>query len=225
MYLSGAKNRLMSDDLAAGRVGLLQTPAAAYRLDDVAVWAMDNGCFTDTYPGDDAYLATLDKYAHHQARCLFVAVPDVVGDAAATLALFPAMAARISAAGWPVALVAQDGMTADDLPDGLPWLFIGGSTEWKLGHAAAELIAEAKRRGCASMWGGSTQRNGLRCSLAWTATPQTAPSSRSLPTRTSPRCGRGWLHPDRRGGYDHATGPVRRAAPGGRARRRRLEDP
>jgi hypothetical protein len=147
LYLSGAKNRLMSDDLAAGRVGLLQTPAAAYRLDDVAVWAMDNGCFTDTYPGDDAYLATLDKYAHHQARCLFVAVPDVVGDAAATLALFPAMAARISAAGWPVALVAQDGMTADDLPDGLPWLFIGGSTEWKLGHAAAELIAEAKRRG------------------------------------------------------------------------------
>ena len=147
LYLSGAKNRLMSDDLAAGRVGLLQTPAAAYRFDDVAVWAMDNGCFTDTYPGDDAYLATLDKYAHHQARCLFVAVPDVVGDAAATLALFPAMAARISAAGWPVALVAQDGMTADDLPDGLPWLFIGGSTEWKLGHAAAELIAEAKRRG------------------------------------------------------------------------------
>ena len=70
LYLSGAKNRLMSDDLAAGRVGLLQTPAAAYRLDDVAVWAMDNGCFTDTYPGDDAYLATLDKYAHHQARCL-----------------------------------------------------------------------------------------------------------------------------------------------------------
>ncbi len=128
-------------------MGLLQTPGAAYRLDGVAVWAMDNGCFTGKYPGDDAYLALLDKYAAHRDRCLFVAVPDVVGDAAATLEQFAPMAARISADGWPVALVAQDGMTADDLPDGLPWLFIGGSTEWKLGHDAAVLIAEAKARG------------------------------------------------------------------------------
>lgn len=147
LYLSGAKNRAMLSDLQAGTMGLLQTPAASYRLDDVAVWAMDNGCYTNTYPGDDAYLATLGRYAAHRDRCLFVAVPDVVGDAAATLALFPTMAARITAAGWPVALVAQDGMTAADLPDDLPWLFIGGSTEWKLGHDAAVLIAAAKARG------------------------------------------------------------------------------
>ncbi len=147
LYLSGAKNPIMADDLAAGRVGYLQTPASRKPLDDVAVWAMDNGCFTDSYPGDDGYLALLDRYDAHRDRCLFVAIPDVVGDAAATLALFPAMAQRISASGWPVALVAQDGMTPADLPDGLPWLFIGGSTDWKLGHDAAVLIAAAKDRG------------------------------------------------------------------------------
>jgi hypothetical protein len=47
-----------------------------------------------------------------------------------------------------VALVGQDG--AEHLP--LPWehfqaLFLGGSTEWKLGPGAARLAAETKRRG------------------------------------------------------------------------------
>lgn len=148
LYLSGAKNRVMRDDLATGHIGLLNTPGNAYALDGVAVWAMDNGAFTGKYPGDDAYLATLDKYAAHRDRCLFVAVPDVVGDGPATLQRFPEMAARIRAAGWPVALVLQDGMRVDDIPwADCDWVFVGGSTEWKLGHAAAVLIAEAKQRG------------------------------------------------------------------------------
>ena len=148
IYLSGAKNRVMRDDLAAGTIGFLQTPGNGHTLDDVAVWAMDNGCFTKSYPGDDAYLSTLAKYEQHRARCLFVAVPDVVGDAAATLALWPAMSARIRAAGWPVALVLQDGMTPDMIPwPEVDWVFVGGSTEWKLGHAAATLIVTAQHHG------------------------------------------------------------------------------
>lgn len=148
MYLSGAKNKIMADDLAEGRIGLLQTPNTAYNLDGVAVWAMDNGCYANTYPGDDAYLATLDKYAAHREACLFVAAPDVVGDKDATLDLFPTMAARIKGRGWPVALVAQDGLTPDEVPwFDIDWLFIGGSDTFKLGPDAETLIAVARERG------------------------------------------------------------------------------
>ena len=109
---------------------------------------MDNGCFTGAYPGDDAYLALLRKLEPHRARCLFVAAPDVVGDAAATLERFPDMARRIRALGWPVALVGQDGMESAEVPWGLcDWVFVGGSTAWKLGAGAAEFIGQAQRRG------------------------------------------------------------------------------
>lgn len=148
MYLSGAKNAHITADLASGGIGLLQTPSSRYSLEGVAVWAVDNGCFTNAYPGDDAYMALLARHAAHRDRCLFVAAPDVVGDGPATLALFPPMAARIRAADWPVALVAQDGMTPDLIPwDACDWLFIGGSTEFKLGPDAVRLIHAAHRHG------------------------------------------------------------------------------
>jgi hypothetical protein len=149
LYLSGCRPPAIAADLAAGTIGYLRTPRQGNRLDGVAVWAMDNGCFTpDGYPGDDGYLQLLQRLVEHRPRCLFVAVPDVVGDGPATLARFPTMAGRIRAAGWPVALVAQDGMTPDQVPwDDLEWLFVGGSTAWKLGADARLLIVEAKRRG------------------------------------------------------------------------------
>lgn len=136
LYLSGKK--------VAGRP-LLWTPATGYRVDDVPVFAVDNGCFTGRYPGDDEYLRKLDQLAEHQPRCLWVAVPDVVGDAPATLALWPLMAARIRSRGWRVALVLQDGMTTETLtqidprPDAL---FIGGSDTYKLGAEVRRIVAE-----------------------------------------------------------------------------------
>jgi hypothetical protein len=111
-------------------------------------WAADNGRFSapERYT-DAAYLAWLAKRPH-QERCLFATAPDVVGDAAATLALSGPMFGPIRALGYRVAFVAQDGL--EDLA--VPWddfdaLFIGGTTEWKLSEAAHELAAEAKRRG------------------------------------------------------------------------------
>lgn len=149
LYLSGVKNPEVAADMATGRMGLLQTPGARYNLNNVAVWALDNGCYTNKYPGDEAYLRLLNYWGEHQPRCLFVAVPDVVGDGVATLEMFPTMAARIRSAGWPVALVGQDGMEHMTLPwDDMDWLFIGGSTDWKLGRpGAAALIRQAQERG------------------------------------------------------------------------------
>lgn len=147
MYLSGAKNPAIADDLAAGRMGLLRTPGNGYALDAVKVWALDNGCYTGAYPGDDDYLALLARLEDHRDRCLFVAAPDVVSDAEATLGLFPVMARRIRDAGWPVALVGQEGMESMDVPwDLVDWVFVGGSTEWKMGPAAT-FVAQAQQRG------------------------------------------------------------------------------
>jgi hypothetical protein len=79
-------------------------------------------------------------------------LPDgtVIGDAEGTLAQFPKWSREIREAGFPVALVAQNGL--ENMLDRVPWnlvdvLFIGGDTEWKLSDAARVCIAEARLRG------------------------------------------------------------------------------
>jgi hypothetical protein len=108
-------------------------------------WAMDNDCFNQF---DEArWCEQLLRYWPHRARCLFVAMPDVVGDSAATLAQFPRYAPHVRAAGFPVALVTQDGLT----PDAVPWndldaLFIGGTDIHKRGPEGRALIVAAQQR-------------------------------------------------------------------------------
>jgi len=130
------------------RLGYIDTPAQGNRRPEGVTWCADNGCFGKGYPGDEKWLAWLTKNAHAAADCLFATAPDVVGDAAATLERSTPFLPMIRALGYPAALVAQDGL--EDLE--VPWeefdvLFIGGSTEWKLGPAARDLIREAKDRG------------------------------------------------------------------------------
>lgn len=139
LYLSGV---VRSDMPAMLQPGMGNLPPVGQP------WAADNGRFSSpaTY-SDAAYLAWLAKRPHRE-RCLFATAPDVVGDATATLALSAPMFARIRAAGYRAALVAQDGLEALPVPwDDFDALFIGGTTRWKLSEAAHELAAEAKRRG------------------------------------------------------------------------------
>ena len=108
-------------------------------------WAGDNDAFL---AWDEArFLAMLDRLANIPG-CLFIATPDVIGDARATLDRFDEWRPAVADRGFPVALVGQDG--AEDLA--LPWgqfsaLFVGGTTDWKLSAAVADLCAEAKARG------------------------------------------------------------------------------
>ncbi len=113
-------------------------------------WAADNDCFG----GLDAraFDAMLDALKGAPGRCLFVTVPDVVGDALASAHQFECWSQAVARRGLPMALVAQDGLEAlprwlDRTWHRLDALFIGGSTEFKLGPAAAALVREAKRRG------------------------------------------------------------------------------
>ncbi|MCW6005378.1 hypothetical protein K1W54_12410 [Micromonospora sp. CPCC 205371] len=148
-YYATCSGPLVRDAMRAGRLGMITTPAAGNAVLEGVDWCADNGCFTPgRYPGDDRYLAWLARHAIHAARCAFATAPDVVGDAAATLARSVPMLPRIRMAGFRAALVAQDGL--EHLP--VPWdlldaMFLGGTTAWKLGPAAAELAAEARARG------------------------------------------------------------------------------
>lgn len=130
------------------RLGRLIQPRDYGAEDDWAgPWAADNDCYQGF--NEPAYLRMLAHLTRaRNERLLFVTAPDVVGDATATLALFAEWEPRLHALHLPVALVGQDGLTADDVPwDRLEALFIGGTTEWKMGLPAARLTHEAKARG------------------------------------------------------------------------------
>lgn len=130
-----------------GQIGFIDTPAQGNRRPEGVTWCADNGCFSDKWDETRWWQFLVDN-AHASKTCMFAVAPDVVGDAAATSVKSTPWLGPIRELGYPVAWVAQDGQ--EDLP--LPWdafdcLFIGGSTEWKLGSAARDLVAEAKRRG------------------------------------------------------------------------------
>jgi hypothetical protein len=142
--------------LAAHRrpnLGVLATPQRFYRDVDGWPWAADNGAFSRF--DEHLYLMMLDWMAELPPP-IFVTVPDVVGDAEATLALYEEWEDALGSRGLPRAFVAQDGLVAGDAR--VPWdrlecLFIGGKDDengfpaFKLGETAALLVREAKERG------------------------------------------------------------------------------
>lgn len=148
LYLANPTGSKVRDAMRTGVIGYIDTPAQGNIREPGVTWCADNGCFGKGYPGDEAWLAWLDSHKADAGTCLFAVAPDVVGDAAATLTRSLPFLPRIRAMGYPAAFVAQDGLENLNVPwDDFDVLFIGGSTEWKLGAAARDLVAEAKRRG------------------------------------------------------------------------------
>jgi hypothetical protein len=160
LYMANPCSARVRAAMTAGRLGMITTPAQGNRRPPGALWCADNGCGPGRhgigagYPGDEAFLTWLAHLAADPAdpgalaACRFAVAPDVVADAAATLARSAPFLPAIRDLGYPVALVAQDGLEDLQVPwDDIDALFIGGSTEWKLGQHAHRLGAEAKRRG------------------------------------------------------------------------------
>jgi hypothetical protein len=112
-------------------------------------YAVDNECFTNRFdPTHYQHALARIVIAHTAGTCLFATAPDMVGNAKATLARLPEWSEIIRALGLPVALVGQDGLENERVPwTLLDALFIGGSTQWKLSQAAANLLREAKAQG------------------------------------------------------------------------------
>jgi hypothetical protein len=146
VLVSGARAEVSTAPLS---VGVLLVPSAWDNLDrlqlDRRIWAIDNGAFSGLdYPAFERLL----NEAMGRPECKFVAAPDVVGDAPATLRKFRVWGRMIRSLGFPVALVAQDGLTVADAPwDDFDALFVGGTTAWKMSRAAETLLAYAAATG------------------------------------------------------------------------------
>jgi len=106
------------------RFGRLITPSnrnsVASLVESGLPWAVDNGAFSGF--DADAFRGLLNRCVG-QPRLLWVACPDVVADAAATLSRFEEWEPAIRGLGMPVAFVLQDGTAAGR-----------GSASWKSGR-------------------------------------------------------------------------------------------
>lgn len=135
------------DAMRAGDLGFIATPSQGNRRPPGVAWCADNGCYSNRWD-QASWWAFLERNATDAGTCLFAVAPDVVGDAAATLERSRPWLGPIRDLGYRVALVAQDGLEHLETPwQDIDALFIGGSTAWKLGPAARELVAEARARG------------------------------------------------------------------------------
>jgi hypothetical protein len=148
LYFANPSTHAVREAMIDGHIAFIDTPAQGNRRPAGITWCADNGCFGKGYPGDERWFAWLSANADDAATCRFAVAPDVVGDAAATLERSQPWLGQIRSLGYPVALAAQDGLENLTVPwDEFDALFIGGSTDWKLGPHARTLVAEAKRRG------------------------------------------------------------------------------
>jgi hypothetical protein len=179
-----------------GLLGLIATPAGGSPPRPGIDWCADNACYAGKYPGDQRYLDWLTRHRPHADRCAFATAPDVVLNAAATLHRSVPMLERIRAAGYPAALVAQDGLERLAVPwDTFDVLFLGGSTDWKLSPAAAQVVREATGRGLPVHMGRVNSRRRMRyaASIGCRSADGTYLAygpDRNLPTLLS------WLRPD-----------------------------
>lgn len=116
----------------------LLTPLTRFTLQrEGGQFGVDNGCFKRF--DEDAFMALLNREKPRRHLCRFVCCPDVVGDARRTLEIFEHW--KHNLAGWPIALVAQDGLENLTIPwEQIKAVFIGGSTKWKDGQHAAAIV-------------------------------------------------------------------------------------
>lgn len=208
MYLTPFSETIRAE-LESGILGLLITPEShrpeQYDVRDFVAWAADNGCFTRGESFSEiAWLDWLDSFPLESREwCLFATAPDVVGDWDATLERSLPLLETIRELGYRAAIVLQDGATIDTIPwDEIDVVFVGGSTEWKLGEIAAECVAEARRRGKMSHVGrvNSIKRGRICREMKADHADGTLlifgpEANRSRVLRTSWAIGLNWAHP------------------------------
>jgi len=157
IYLTGFRNQA-TDRLStmAGSdmpLGILIQPWTRDYLpySHIYPWCgIDNGCFTeagrDRFVLSDYLEMTREALLRWGDHLLFATAPDVPMDWAGTLQASLPVLPLIRQVGAMAALVLQDGAT----PENIPWhacdsIFIGGSTEWKIGPEVQRICRYARR--------------------------------------------------------------------------------
>lgn len=147
IYYANPTSPRAIEAMQTGRLGYIDTPLQGNRRPPGVSWCADNGCFSDKWD-QEKWWTWLQGNAHDAPTCTFAVAPDVVGDAWRTGIRALPWIEPIKRLGYPVAWVAQDGQQNQPLPWlSIDALFIGGTTAWKVGPHARDLVAEAKRRG------------------------------------------------------------------------------
>ena len=155
----------LSDMAHHANVGQLVQPRSWWTPDGSVPWAADNDAFNSF--DADRFTLMLDRLAGISG-CMWIAAPDVVGDATATLTMFDQWEPIIRRRGFPVALVLQDGMTVDMIPwDRIEAVFVGGSTVWKMSQEAHAIVIEAGRRGKRRHMGRVNTRRRIKLAKSW----------------------------------------------------------
>ena len=120
-----------------GGLGHLFSPGGQRGPYSFMPYALDNGRYpaweneTDWIYED--WISLLRWTARSGQRPLWALVPDVVGDAPATIDAWNRYSGDVASIlpGVSLAFAAQDGMDPDDVPGSASVVFIGGTTEWK----------------------------------------------------------------------------------------------
>ena len=147
IYLAGNNTRIFQLSRAGYPIGLMMSPKG-FRRNRGLPFALDNGLFHSPsdppvgMKGLPPFYAMLDRVI---GSPMFVTVPDVPYDAIGTRELSKRHLHHIRGYGFKAALAVQDGMNPDDL-DGFDWVFVGGSTNWKL-RTLAMWVRESHQRG------------------------------------------------------------------------------
>lgn len=125
-------------------MGQLCTPLTNYK-NWGGVFALDNGAYSGL--NRDAWFRLLGKHQPHKDNCLFVAIPDIVGNARRTVELYYYITQDRRTHFWDSkwALVAQDGLEDQRIEwNGVRWLFIGGTDKFKDSQACYDIVKTAK---------------------------------------------------------------------------------
>jgi len=118
-----------------GKLGHIHSPGNKIIHYPWLPYALDNGRFVATTKGqpwdEDAFYKHIRQAVALPTPPLWLVVPDVWGDAAATLAEWAEWAPKLRFFDIPLAFCVQDGITPDMIPDSADILFIGGSDQWR----------------------------------------------------------------------------------------------
>lgn len=150
IYYANPCSEAVRDAMSAGRLGCITTPRQG-NLTFPDEWDViaDNGCFADRWQPEP-----WRRWLLEQPRTIrFVVCPDVFDPSGApchdaTIDRWHQYGPMIARHGFTPAFVCQVGTNRYNVPDDAPVLFLGGTTEWKLGPAASIVDAHRAERWC-----------------------------------------------------------------------------
>lgn len=144
IYYANPSTEMIRDEMSAGRLGCITTPHQGNETfpDEWDVIA-DNGCFSARWDEHHWWSWLVDQPRRFRfAVCPDVFHPDGSECHEATVERWERYGLRMRIAGFTPAFVCQVGATPSNLPDDAEVLFLGGTTEWKLGPEAWRICRE-----------------------------------------------------------------------------------